>query len=85
MGIDYGDVRTGLAVSDPLGILAGGIGTFAAGGKRALAALIIGEAEKYGVDEFVIGNPINSNGKAVNRCICLTSAVPQWRRTGYST
>lgn len=67
MGIDYGDVRTGLAVSDPLGILAGGIGTFAAGGKRALAALIIGEAEKYGVDEFVIGNPINMNGTVGER------------------
>lgn len=67
MGIDYGDVRTGLAVSDPLGILAGGIGTFAPGGKRALAAFIIEEAEKYGIDEFVIGNPINMNGTVGER------------------
>ena len=67
MGIDYGDVRTGLAVSDPLGILAGGIGTFKASGKKALIALIIEQAEKYGVEEFVMGNPINMNGTAGER------------------
>ena len=27
LGVDLGDVRTGLAVSDPTGLLAGGIGT----------------------------------------------------------
>ncbi len=62
MGIDYGDVRTGLAVSDSLGILANGIGTFKAGGKRSLAEIIIEQAQKYSVDEFVLGNPINMNG-----------------------
>ena len=67
MGIDYGDKRTGLAVSDSLGILANGIGTVNEGGKRALVALIIREAEKYGVDEFVIGDPINMNGTVGER------------------
>ncbi len=67
MGIDYGDKRTGLAVSDSLGILANGIGTFNEGGKRALAALIIEQAEKYRVDEFVIGDPINMNGTVGER------------------
>ena len=67
MGIDYGDVRTGLAVSDSLGILAGGIGTFKASGKRALLAIITEQAEKYGIDEFVIGNPINMNGTVGER------------------
>ena len=27
LGIDYGDARVGLAVSDPTGLIAGGIGT----------------------------------------------------------
>lgn len=62
MGIDYGDVRTGLAVSDSLGILANGIGTFKASGKRALVAIITEQAQKYSVDEFILGNPINMNG-----------------------
>jgi len=62
MGIDYGDVRTGLAVSDALGILASGIGTVTARGKHALLAQIVSESEAYGIDEYVIGNPINMNG-----------------------
>lgn len=69
MGIDLGDVRTGLAVSDPLGILAGGIGTFKGGGKRSLANLIIEKAKEYSVDEFVIGDPINMNGTVGERSL----------------
>ena len=67
MGIDYGDVRTGLAVSDSLGILACGLGTFKAAGKRALIALIAEKAAENGVDEFVMGNPINMNGTVGDR------------------
>ncbi len=67
MGIDYGDVRTGIAVSDALGILASGVGTFNCTGKRALAQIIKEQAEKYHVDEFVMGNPINMNGTVGER------------------
>lgn len=67
MGIDYGDVRTGLAVSDALGILACGIGTFEARGKRALVSIIKEQAEERKVDEFVLGNPINMNGTVGER------------------
>lgn len=67
MGIDYGDVRTGIAVSDALGILACGVGTFKASGKRALIALIAEQAEAHGIDEFVMGNPINMNGTVGER------------------
>ena len=62
MGIDVGVVRTGLAVSDPLGILASGIGTFKAPGREALVKIVLEQAQKYSVDEFVVGNPINMNG-----------------------
>ncbi len=62
MGIDYGDVRTGIAVSDGLGILACGVGTFKAKGKRELIGTICSLAEEHAVDEFVMGNPINMNG-----------------------
>ena len=62
MGIDCGDVRTGIAVSDPLGILACGVGTFKAPGRRALIEIILEQAGKYEIEEFVVGNPINMNG-----------------------
>ena len=69
MGIDCGDVRTGLAVSDALGMMAHGIGTFKASGRRALIAIVIEEAGKHGVDEFVVGNPINMNGTIGDRSL----------------
>ena len=67
MGIDCGDVRTGIAVSDPLGILACGVGTFKAPGRRALIEIILEQAGKYEIEEFVVGNPINMNGTVGDR------------------
>ena len=40
LGVDYGDVRTGLAVSDALGFLASGIGTIRPGGMRNTAEAV---------------------------------------------
>lgn len=69
MGVDCGDVRTGLAVSDSLGMMAHGIGTFKANGRRALIAVVSEQAEKHCVDEFVVGNPINMNGTVGDRSL----------------
>ena len=69
MGVDCGDVRTGIAVSDALGIMALGVGTFKASGRRALIAIVIEQGQKYNVDEFVVGNPINMNGTIGERSL----------------
>ena len=69
MGVDCGDVRTGLAVSDALGMMAHGIGTFKASGRKALIGIVCAEATKHGVDEFVVGNPINMNGTIGDRSL----------------
>ena len=69
MGIDCGDVRTGIAVSDPLGILACGVGTFKAPGRRARIGIILEQAEKYGIDEVGVGIPINTNGTVGDRSL----------------
>ena len=37
LGVDYGDRRTGLAISDASRFLAGGIGTISEGGMRSTA------------------------------------------------
>ncbi len=60
--VDYGDVRTGLAVSDALGMLASGICTVKAGGDRTLIEKIAPYAEQYDVGLIVVGNPINMDG-----------------------
>ena len=54
LGVDYGDVRTGLAVSDALGFLASGIGTIRPGGMRNTAVAVAEEAKKQNTSKFTI-------------------------------
>ena len=64
LGIDYGDVRVGLALSDPTELLAGGIGTLKIAGMNdavTQAAKVIAEKD---VKKAVIGLPLNMNGSA---------------------
>ena len=62
LGVDYGDVRTGLAVSDPMGFLASGIGTIKPGGMRNTAVLVAEEVKKQNAVRIVIGLPKNMDG-----------------------
>ncbi len=62
LGVDYGDVRTGLAVSDPGRFLASGIATIKPGGMRRTAEAVAAEAEKQGATLIVIGLPKNMDG-----------------------
>lgn len=62
LGIDYGDVRTGIAVSDLLGMMANGVGTFKAESDEQLLAIVLEKAKYYDVSHFVMGHPINMNG-----------------------
>ena len=62
LGVDYGDVRTGLAVSDALGFLASGIGTISPGGMRNTAVAVSGEAKRQNAVLIVIGLPKNMDG-----------------------
>ena len=62
LGIDYGDARVGVAVTDPLGITAQGVKTIKNTGKKRLLselAEIIGE---YKPEKIVIGLPKNMDG-----------------------
>jgi len=62
MAIDYGDQRIGLAVSDPLGILAGEAWTMDEWAMERAAARIAEEAKKRDVSRFVLGLPKNMDG-----------------------
>ncbi len=62
LGIDYGDTRTGLAVSDALCFLASGIGTVEAGGPRKLAKEIAAFCTERQITDLVLGHPVNMNG-----------------------
>ncbi|MBQ8163647.1 MAG: Holliday junction resolvase RuvX [Clostridia bacterium] len=61
LGVDFGDVRTGLALSDITGFLASGAGTLKGGFEKT--ALGVSEvAKKNDVGLIVLGHPINMNG-----------------------
>lgn len=67
MGVDFGDVRTGLAVSDPTGFLASGAGTVRCKVLAKTAELVAEEGKKHDVAGFVVGLPINMNGTEGDR------------------
>ena len=62
LGVDYGDVRTGLAVSDPSGLIATGIGTIRPGGMRHTAVAVAEAARERACAAIVIGLPKNMDG-----------------------
>lgn len=67
LGVDYGDVRTGLAECDVSGMLAGPIGTIAEGGMRNTAMRVAKEAEARSCKKIIIGLPKNMNGSEGQR------------------
>ena len=62
MAIDYGDARIGLAVSDPMGILAGEAWTMEEWNMERASSRITDEAKNRGVERFVLGLPKNMDG-----------------------
>lgn len=63
LGIDYGDVRVGLAISDELGITAQGLDTLVINGSvKKLISHVIGLDKKYCINTIVIGYPKNMDG-----------------------
>ena len=62
MGLDYGDARTGVAVSDLLGITAQGVESIAHNGnEKMLLARLEQLIKEYEVEKIVIGYPVNMN------------------------
>ena len=62
MAIDYGDAHTGIAVSDPTGLLAGFTTTVNAYRPEAVAERIAVLAKEHGAEELVLGHPVNMDG-----------------------
>ena len=68
MGIDYGDSRVGVALTDPLGITAQGLETIHHSGNDKIVLKRIEEIiNEYEVDTIVIGMPYKLNGDEADR------------------
>ena len=63
LAVDYGEKRIGLALADPIGMIATPAGFIARrAGKRAPIAEIIRRAEALEARGFVVGLPLDGNG-----------------------
>ena len=63
LGIDYGDSRVGIAITDALNITVQGLETIHHNGNDKIVLKRLEELlNEYEIDTFVIGIPINMNG-----------------------
>ena len=63
LGIDYGDSRVGVAITDLLGITAQGLETITHNGNDKIVLKRLDELfEEYEVDTIVVGMPYNMDG-----------------------
>ena len=77
LSIDYGKKRTGLAVTDPLQIIAGGLATVATSELFDYLQAYIAREE---VERIVIGEPRQPNGQPSENLQRVQQFVNRWRK-----
>ena len=77
LSIDYGKKRTGLAVSDPLQLIAGGLGTVAT---CELWDYLVQYVAREQVERIVIGEPRQPNGQPSENLARVQQFVNRWRK-----
>jgi len=68
LGLDYGEKRLGLAISDEMGITAQGLPTITRKGLEKDLAALEKVIRQFGVDRMVIGYPLRLNGTEGIQC-----------------
>lgn len=77
LSIDYGKKRTGLAVTDPLQIIAGGLGTVET---SVLYEYIEAYIQREQVERIVIGKPMQPNGQPCENMVRVENFYNRWRK-----
>ena len=62
LGIDFGEARMGLAISDPTGFLASGIGTVKVTGFKSAVDAAVKAVSDNKAELIVVGLPVNMDG-----------------------
>ncbi len=76
LSIDYGKKRTGIAVTDPLQIIASGLVTVAT---STLYDFLVDYIKKEQVERIVIGKPIQPNGQPSENLARVEQFVNRWK------
>ena len=77
LSIDYGKKRTGLAVTDPLQLIAGGLATVST---STLFEYLSQYVAKETVERIVIGEPRQPNGQPSENLARVQQFVNRWRK-----
>ena len=77
LSIDYGKKRTGLAVTDPLQLIAGGLATVST---SELFDYLCRYVEREPVERLVIGEPRQPNGQPSENLTRVQQFVNRWRK-----
>lgn len=77
LAIDYGQKRTGIAVTDPLQLIAGGLVTVATG---QLLEWLADYIQREQVERIVIGEPRQPNGAPSENLPRVHQFVARWRK-----
>jgi putative Holliday junction resolvase len=77
VSIDYGKKRTGLAVTDPLQLIAGGLATVST---STLFEYLTQYVAKEPVERIVIGEPRQPNGQPSENLQRVQQFVARWRK-----
>lgn len=76
IAIDYGDVRTGVTISDPTGLLAGHTTVVQSRREGVVAEELVHFAKEHSVDELVMDSPRNMDDTGRPRAgLCRTFAA----------
>lgn len=77
LSIDYGKKRTGLAVTDPLQIIAGGLATV---DTVTLYEYLEAYIKREQVERIVIGKPLQPNGQPSENLARVENFYNRWRK-----
>ena len=77
LAIDYGQKRTGLAVTDPLKLIANGLTTVAT---KDLEAFVLDYVRREPVERIVVGHPRQMNGEDSENMQRITPFVNRLRK-----
>ncbi len=76
VAIDYGRKRTGIAVTDPLQIIAGGLVTVAT---KELYDFLVDYVAREEVERIVVGCPLQTNGEKSENYARVAEFVARWK------
>lgn len=80
LGIDFGEARMGLAISDPTGFLASGIGTVKVTGFKSAVDAAVKAVSDNKAELIVVGLPVNmdgSRGARAEKCCDFAKEVSE--------